>query len=184
MLTIASVSPTLQVRLWTQHEWRDCFRKTDERSQYFPWKTGILQRLCTLGINMSDRTSQILTSRDCSFTFLTVYTRKKKWVPIIYGDRRSYRCAPFHSSSTTSSLQILRQPPPTQKKMSQPAGRYDFWFWDAEKVIPVVFIYLGTTISARTCCDILRRLREAVRKNRPHLLSRGVIIKQHYSSSK
>jgi hypothetical protein len=87
MLTIASVSPAFQVRMWTQYEWRDCFRKTDKaqfdiyhrkRSQYCPWRTGILQSLCTLGINMSDRTSQILTSRDCSFTFLTVYTRKKE----------------------------------------------------------------------------------------------------------
>jgi len=110
MLTIASVSPALQVQMWTQHEWRDCFRKTGEAqfdsyhrklSQYCPWRTEILQRLCTLGINMSDWTSQMLTSRDCSFTFLTVYTRKEKRVPIIYSDRRSYTCAPFHSSSKT-----------------------------------------------------------------------------------
>lgn len=77
----------------------------------------------------------------------------------------------------TSPIDSPRAPPPSQKiKLSQPAGRYDFCFWDAKKGIPFAFIYSDTTIRARTCCDTLR-LREAVRKNRPDL-SRGV-IRQH-----
>ena len=139
---------------------------------------------------MSDRMSQILTSRDCSFTFLTVYTTTTK-------ETSSYNLQ-WQEIINVCTMSLLKQnklgcrgdtsptdspTPPKKIKLSQPPGRYDFWFWDAEKGIPVSFIYSGTTISARTCRDILWRLREAVRKNWPDLLSRGVIIKQHYSSS-
>lgn len=51
-------------------------------------------------------------------------------------------------------------------------------FWDAKDVLLVEFLPYGQTINAGGYCEVLDRLREAVRRKRPGRLRKGVII-QH-----
>jgi hypothetical protein len=68
--------------------------------------------------------------------------------------------------------------PPSKKfKTTQSAKKImATLFWDHKGVLLVDFLTQGDTVNADRYCETLSRLREAVRRKRPGLLRRGVVL--------
>ncbi|GFS13651.1 histone-lysine N-methyltransferase SETMAR [Elysia marginata] len=52
-------------------------------------------------------------------------------------------------------------------------------FWDAKGVILLNILQLGQCINAAQYCSTLDRLRDAIRRKRPGLLRRGIVLKHN-----
>lgn len=68
--------------------------------------------------------------------------------------------------------------PPVRKFKSGPSARklMATVFWDCRGILLVDFLPSGESVTAGRYCETLDRLREAVRRKRPGLLSNGVIL--------
>ena len=85
-----------------------------------------------------------------------------------------------HTPETKRASMVWKHPwsPPPQKfKVVKSAGKLMATvFWDIQGVLLVEFLEKGTTINAASYCETLSRLRNAIKRKCPGLLTRGVML--------
>lgn len=96
---------------------------------------------------------------------------------IITGDETP---VPLWTPESKRSSMMWKHPssPPSKKFKTVTCARKTMAtvFWDHLGVIHLEFLPPGTTITARTYCQTLDRLREAIRRKRPGALREGVLL--------
>ena len=70
-------------------------------------------------------------------------------------------------------------PTPKKAKVTPSAGKVmASVFWDAQGVLMVDYLQKGCTINALYYSDLLKRLRENIKKKRPGMITKGVLFHQ------
>jgi histone-lysine N-methyltransferase SETMAR len=86
----------------------------------------------------------------------------------------------YHAPETNRASMEWKHPgsPRTKKfEMVKSAGKLMATvFWDHKDVLLVEFMKKGTTINAASYCATLERLKTAIKRKRPGILTKGVIL--------
>jgi len=96
---------------------------------------------------------------------------------IVTGDETWVHYATPESKRDSMTWKHLGSPP-MRKFKTNPSARKMMAtvFWDSRGIILMEFLQHGQTVNAVRYCETLEHLREAIRRKRPGLLSRGVVL--------
>ncbi|UYV64686.1 hypothetical protein LAZ67_3001662 [Cordylochernes scorpioides] len=96
--------------------------------------------------------------------------------PIVTGDESWMH----HSTPETKRQSMVWKKPeesaPKKAKVTISAGKVMATFWDCKGVLLVDYLPPNTTVNAARYCEVLTKLRAAIKRKRPGLLSRKVLL--------
>ena len=135
-------------------------------------------KVCARWVPRALSEEQKATRMMCSLTFLQRYHDGQHFIDqIITGDETWLHH--FVPTTKKATMECKHAGSPTKKKfkVTPSAGKVMATiFWDSCGVILIEYLERGHTVTADRYCATLTRLRDAVRRKRPGMLSNGVIL--------
>lgn len=136
-------------------------------------------KVCARWVPRALSEEQKATRMMCSLTFLQRYHADGQHFidHIVTGDETWLHHFVPTTKRATMEWKHARSPTKKKFKVTPSAGKVmASIFWDSRGVLLIDYLERGHTVTAERYCGTLRRLREAIRRKRPGMLSEGVIL--------
>jgi len=99
------------------------------------------------------------------------------WDRIVTGDETWVHHATPETKRQSMVWQKKGNPPPKKAKVVHSASKVMATiFWDKKGILLVDYLTKGETINADRYCQVLKNLRDAIRKKRRGMLSKGILL--------